>query len=268
MFHKIIPYNPLLKGGCELMNRGVVIAATADIHSPRFLSLFIDALSKYSGDPDIVVLAGDLVDKNQVKMLKPVYDRLLERFPDKPLIAVYGNEEYRGYEEEYRKLYPRFRWLDDEYLILDIRGVKTAIIGTRGALDKPTSWQSRNMPWIVNYYRNLPVKINNLINEAREKGAEIIVLITHYGVVYDTLIGEPRRIWRYLASRKMGEIVTGKVDLVIHGHAHNSVKVKTVINNTLIYNVALPANKSIVEIKVEKKTVEETGILKWFKQGG
>ena len=241
----------------------VSIVAVSDIHSPIYLSLFVEALARYRGDPDLVLLAGDLVDGNRIDMLQPVHDRLLDRFRGKPIIAVFGNEEYRGYEEEYRRRYPGIRWLDDEYLVISIGDHRVGVVGTRGALDKPTTWQSRNMPWLEHYYRELPDKMAKLVEEARGEGADIVVLLTHYGVTYQTVYGEPRWVWPYLASRRMGEVLKGRVDLIIHGHAHNAKRLKASINNTQVYNVALPANKSLVEIRIEP--VGERGILKWLR---
>jgi len=120
----------------------VRILSTADIHSPRYLDLFMKSLEKTSISPDIIILAGDLVDKNNVYALKPVYNALLKKFPEIPIISVFGNEEYRGYEDKYKSMYPLFKWLNDEYLVLEISGQRIGIIGTRGALDKPTPWHS------------------------------------------------------------------------------------------------------------------------------
>ncbi len=242
------------------------ILATADIHSPRYLELFLKSLGEISTDPDIIVLAGDLVEKNNIYALKPIYEALLKKFGDKPIISIFGNEEYRGYEDRYISLYKQFKWINDEYLILEVKNTRIGIIGTRGALDKPTSWQAKHIPWITRYYRELPVKIARIIDEARSKGVDAVFLITHYGVTYKNLRGEPRNIWPYLASRRFEKIIVEKgIDLVIHGHAHNATIEKTMVNHTLIYNVALPGRERIVLINFEKHIKEKKGLEKWLK---
>ncbi len=241
----------------------IVLAATADIHSPRYLSSFREAMEEYSGDPKAFILAGDIVEKNKHEYLQPVLSMIKEKYPDTPIIAVFGNEEYRGYEEVYRRKYPEIKWLDDEYTILDTGDGRVAIIGTRGALEKPTSWQARNMPWIRRVYDELPVKLKKLVLDVREREKpRFIVVVSHYGVCMDTLVGEPRRIWPYLANPRVIEEIGGLVDVVIHGHAHNSKKTTSIYKSTRIYNVALPANKRIVEVRL---TSVKTGILEWFK---
>lgn len=243
----------------------VIILSTADIHSPRYLDLFMKSLERTNISPDIIVLAGDLVDKNNVYALKPVYNALLKKFPEAPIISVFGNEEYRGYEDKYKSMYPLFKWLNDEYIILDTSGQRIGIIGTRGALDKPTPWQSRHMPWVRDYYRKLPLLVSKLIDRVRNEGAEIVVLVSHYGVTYSDLEGEPRNIWPYLASSKMEKvIISKKVDLVIHGHAHNAVKTRIKLSNTYVYNVSLPANRELVIIDYIKEE-KPHGLDRWLK---
>ena len=247
----------------------IKILATADIHSPRYTSLFMKSIREVSDKPDLVILAGDLVEKNNVVALKPIYNYLLEKYENVPIIAVYGNEEYRGFEYKYREMYSGFKWLNDEYVVLKLESYQVAVIGTRGALDKPTTWQARNIPGIYKYYSELPGKIARLIDEIRGKGVDIVILVSHYGVTYKNLEGEPKSIWPYLAcSRFEKVIVEKKVDLVIHGHAHNGVREVIYLGETPVYNVSLPARGRVVFIEFEKRKIhvsEKPSLDKWFK---
>lgn len=228
------------------------ILATADIHSPKYLQLFLQSLNKISSMPDIIVLAGDLVEKNNVYALRPVYNALTEKFPGKPIIAVFGNEEYRGFEEKYLELYRGIKWLNDEYTVLTLKNTRIGIIGTRGALDRPTFWQSKNIPGIHLYYLELPRKIDRMAKKLRSKGIEHLILLTHYGVTYKNLRGEPEKIWPYLASSRIEKVLLeNRFDIVIHGHAHNAVFDKIEIDSVEIHNVSLPARRKIVEIIYE-----------------
>ncbi len=230
----------------------MMIAATADIHSPKYLSLFIKSLKEIRGKPDVFILAGDVVYKNKIEMLKPVIESIHRVLGDIKIIGVFGNEEYRDYEEEYIQKYPEITWLDDSYVVLEINGLKTGFVGTRGALDKPTAWQIKNMPGIQEYYDSLPGKIEEIASILRQR-VDKIVFISHYGVTYKNLRGEPRHVWPHLASSKFEKIIMkGLFDLVIHGHAHNAVIDKIVIRKTPVYNVSLPARKKIVMIELTK----------------
>ncbi len=241
----------------------VVLAATADIHSPRYISLYRSCLEKLEDRPKLVVFVGDIVEKNNISAARLVFDVTKCVLGSIEVVACFGNEEYRGFEDRYRELYPWVKWVDDEAVVVEIDGVRIGFIGTRGALDKPTPWQQKNIPNIANYYRELPEKIRELAINVRDK-VDYLVLISHYGVTYKTLIGEPRRIWVYLASKSMESIIKPSLfDLVLHGHAHNSTIDMVYVNNVPVYNVSLPSRKRIVLIRLGKRKVVE-GLLKWM----
>lgn len=228
----------------------LTIAVTADVHSPRYLDLYSKALKTLNTKPDLLIWAGDMVNKNDIGSLRPVIEITYSALGNIEIIGVFGNEEYRGYEDRYKKLYPEIKWVNDEYIVLESKGFRIGIIGTRGALDKPTPWQARNIPGIEEYYRSLPSKIKELALSIRNK-VDQLILVSHYGVTYRNLYGEPRKIWPYLASRAMEKIIDPRLfNIVVHGHAHNSVYEKIMINNVPVYNVSLPARKKIVLIKI------------------
>lgn len=226
------------------------ILATSDIHSPEYLSLYIESLKNVSySEPDYLLLAGDVVDKNKVLMFKPVYDNTRKMFPSIKIIATFGNEEYRGYERLYEQLYKDITWLNDSYI--KIQEGEICIIGTRGGLDKPTAWQSRNIPGIEKYYAELPYKIERIALELRQDNCKKIILLSHYGVTRKNLLGEKPETYPYLASTRFERILRKEAfDLVIHGHVHLGTVEITYIREVPIYNVSLPARKRIIEFKI------------------
>jgi len=228
----------------------LTIAVTADVHSPKYLDLYSKALKALSMKPDLFIWAGDMVNKNDIGSLKPVIDVTYNVLGNVEIIGIFGNEEYRGYEDRYKKLYSGIKWVNDEYIILERKGLRIGVIGTRGALDKPTPWQAKNIPGIEEYYKNLPSKIKDLALSIRNK-VDQLILVSHYGVTYKNLYGEPRRIWPYLASKAMEKIIDPRLfNIVVHGHAHNSVYERIIINSVPVYNVSLPARKKIMLIKI------------------
>lgn len=246
----------------------LTIFASSDIHAPRYTGLFLKSLGELAEQPDLIILAGDLVEKNNVYAFKPIYEYLLEKYRDKPLIAVFGNEEYRGFEEKYRELYGSIKWLNDEHMVLEINGYRLGVVGTRGALDKPTTWQSKHVPGIYRYYSELPSIIRGLIEKLVSQNVDGIILVSHYGVTYSDLEGEPESIWVHLASRKFEDLIksTG-VDLVIHGHVHNGVREVVYLNNTPVYNVSLPARGRVVVIKYKPASgSKKIGLERWLKR--
>ena len=237
----------------------VTLAAVGDIHSPRYLDIFLRALGKVKLEPDAVLLAGDIIDKGKWRECTRVLHPLTKKW-HAPLVAVFGNEEYDDVKGHIRSLCGQARWLDDEYLSLDIRGVEVGIIGTRGSLDRPTPWQSKHMPGIESVYRERVAKIRRLLLDSRRRD-DITVLLTHYPPRADTLRGEDERFWPQMSSRRMAEaVVEARIDAVIHGHLHRSTVVDASLDGVKVYNVALPATREIRVIRLEEKR----GILGYF----
>jgi predicted phosphodiesterase len=53
------------------------VYAVSDIHSPRFLPLFKQAVSGAPPKPPcFIILAGDIVDKGNIDMVKPVVESI------------------------------------------------------------------------------------------------------------------------------------------------------------------------------------------------
>lgn len=229
----------------------MIIAATGDIHSPRFLNLFAESLNKLDVEPDLFILLGDNVEKNSVDAFNPVIELIRRRLRRTLILSVFGNEEYRGFEEKYVENYREVVWLDDEAKAFEIEGVKTCVVGTRGALEKPTPWQAKNIPGIADYYRGLPEKIVSLLKECKTLSASYTILASHYGVTYSNLKGEEPSVYPYLASPRMSDAVRpGLVDLVLHAHAHNALVERVAVNNVPVINASLPARRRIITVEV------------------
>jgi Icc-related predicted phosphoesterase len=224
------------------------VYAVADIHSPRYLPLLREALGRLRETPCLLLLAGDLIDKGRAEMLEPVVRLLEDRLGGVPAAAVFGNEEYEEARARLRELAgPRVRWLDDEVGVWSCDGLRIAVVGTTGALDRPTRWQRRHRPELARVYRERPRLVERLIREARGVGDRVI-LLSHYGLARATLRGEDPRIWPELYSSSMEEvIVRSRPDAAVHGHAHNGTP-RASVGGVPVYNVALPLNRRLVKI--------------------
>lgn len=222
------------------------ILASSDIHSPVYLPLFQRSLGEAERGACLFILAGDIVDKGVVAAAEPVFRAIKEKTNAK-IVAVFGNEEYFDREEEFKKRYPDIVWLSDEYTVVDLDKESLAIIGTRGALQRPTRWQQRHMPWLSEVYRKRPEMLRNLIREARRE-AEYVIVVSHYALSHHTIIGEDRRFWPEIYSPEMEKVILEeKPDIAIHGHAHKGRPFANV-GGIRIYNVALPLNKRVVPV--------------------
>lgn len=227
----------------------MMILATSDVHSPENLQMYLDLIERVPTDPQIVLFVGDMVDKNRVPAFKPVYDATRRKLPSAKIVSVFGNEEYRGFERLYEQMYSDVIWLNDSYVRL-LNG-DICIVGTRGALDRPTPWQARNIPAIEKYYRDLPNLIERMALELRQSGCKKVILASHYGVTYLNLVGEKKETYPFLASTRFERVIRRElVDVVIHGHAHMGRLEVVNIRGVPVYNVSLPARRKLVEIEL------------------
>ncbi len=233
----------------------MLLLASADIHSPRYLAEFRAALKAVASmKPTAFLLAGDLIEKGKAGFCESVIVSIKKLF-DVPIYAVFGNEEYDEVKEILKKNC-QVNWLDDEVAFIETGEGTLAIVGTRGSLDKPTTWQLRHVPGIETIYRERIRRVEELLREA-SSSADYVVLLTHYAPRCKTLKGEGERIWPYLSSSALARVIAKtKPHAVIHGHVHNSVVPTDSIEGVPVYNASLPAVKRIVAVKLAPRGLE------------
>jgi len=213
--------------------------AFSDVHTPRYLPLLEESTNRLKENVfDVVLMAGDLVDRSEVDKLNEMLKVLDSNIEYRYLVAVFGNEEYREREEVFRKTYHHVRWLNDEYVILNVGDICLGIVGSRGSLLKPTSWQRKNIPNIEEEYRKKPEVIRGLIREVKRECPNVIYL-SHYAPTWKTLEGESRRIWPYLGDPRVERVLKEEgVKIAIHGHVHKGRVAYVHTSSLVIYNVA------------------------------
>ncbi|HSL86408.1 MAG TPA: bifunctional metallophosphatase/5'-nucleotidase [Bacteroidales bacterium] len=122
---------------------------------------------------------------------------------DYPLLAI------NVYHENTDELYM------DPYLIKEISGIKVGIIGVAcNIIDKTMPKHFSEGLYFTNGKEELP----HYIEEVREQGAEIVILLSHLGFPQDmTILSEIRGI-----------------DVCISGHTHNRIRDVIKVNDTYI----------------------------------
>jgi len=227
------------------------ILATSDIHSPIFYSEFLKSLEKIDEKIDLILLAGDIVERDSLEKEIEEYKKVANSFFGKffvPIIAVFGNTEFDEYREKIKEEIKGVRFLDDEYIELQIGENKILIFGSTGSLDEPTRWQSANVPNIRQIYSYRIEKARTVLKNYT--GYKI--LLTHYATTFKTLEGENPLFYSNLGSRDFEKVIEEvKPNLVIHGHSHRGSKFAWV-DTVPIFNVAFPLNKEVVIIDTEK----------------
>lgn len=235
-----------------LARASIEIMAVSDAHSPRYLPLLISSIKSLLGyRPDLILFAGDMIDKGDVGSMKPLRDFIASRFPGTPVVSVFGNEEYLEKIELLRKSYADIAWLDDQSWASTINGARVCVYGTRGSLERLTSWQRRNMPHLAEVFEKRLTTARQHLSELR-RSCEILILLMHYSPTTRTLKGEPVATYPYLCHRGFEAVISEtRPDLVVHGHAHASTAHFAEISGVPVFNVALPAVGGVTKVRAE-----------------
>lgn len=196
------------------------IAAVGDVHGDEHREALQSNLDRL-GPVDLFLLAGDLTDRND----REAYGRVLETIRsrvDAPMYAVFGNNEYEESHPEYvERFSDRYdvRFLRDETVTFETRGMSGRIVGSTGALDRPTWWQRKNIPRIADTYRRRIDILDGLL-----AGDGPRILLTHYPPTYVTM-GDEKDAWRPELGCKALEpvLLRRRPSLVIHGHIHKGI---------------------------------------------
>lgn len=231
----------------------MLIAATADIHYPTHSDMFWSSLQA-TKQPDLLLLAGDVCEAWHPGQWAAVLRLLGQRKWECPVVAVWGNTEFENDYEKIKQICgKRIIFLNDEMLFLEVGGRRVGIVGSKGSLDQPTTWQLKNVPGVRELYAQRVERIASLLsNMVALKQADIHVLMTHYAPTYRTLKGESESTWVYLGCRKLERVIAEqKPSFVVHAHAHRGLPL-AFVDDTPVFNVSLPANRTIVNIDPDK----------------
>lgn len=226
----------------------MLIAATGDVHSPRYYEDFVRAIDNLRVKPDLFLIVGDMIERGDLKEFEKINNVLFGKISC-PIVSCFGNNEYQELREKIKTSYKEIKFLDDESIILKIKDVSVGIIGTTGSLDSPTLWQRKNVPNIEKIYEE---RVSFVDRHLQRIFADFKILLIHYSPTYKTLEGENPHFYPNLGSQKYEKvIIERKPSIVVHGHSHRGVK-QTWIDKVPIFNVAFPLNKNVVLIDTEK----------------
>lgn len=196
------------------------VAAVGDVHGRQNLEAFRRDLEAL-GPVDLVLLAGDTTDRNDAEAFDLVLGAL-RALVDAPAFAVFGNNEWSqdhaAYAARASERY-RVRFLQDEAVVVDARGSRLRLVGSLGALDRPTWWQRKNLPHLADEYRHRIGVLDGLL-----VGDDVRILLTHYPPTYATMGGEKEE-WRpELGCRALEPVLLRRRPrAVVHGHIHKGI---------------------------------------------
>ncbi|MFN4132998.1 MAG: metallophosphoesterase [Candidatus Hadarchaeales archaeon] len=237
------------------MSDVVRVAAVSDIHSPLGLQKFREAMESLP-PCDILLLAGDLVERSDWKSLPPVVETIRKHHGGE-ILSCFGNEEYDVHWDIFRG-FKDIKWMESESLEIQLGGASVGFVISRGSLDRPTFWQRTHIPNISMIYEERVRTIDSLLSRL---SSDIKIVVTHYSPTYLTLEGEKRRAFEEMACARMESVIRKRQpDAWFHGHAHNGTRLKVMIGKTPIFNVSLPATGRVTVVDLPMKV----GLEKFF----
>jgi uncharacterized protein len=230
------------------MKRGrtiIRVAAAGDIHaSPDRESELQETFAGLGGQADILLLAGDLTTYGELEEAEVLASAC--RGLELPVFAVLGNHDWHsGRQEEIVMALEAagVQVLDRGWIVVDLDGTRVGIVGTKGFVGgfPDSELPDFGEPLLRRIYAETTEEV-----DALGRGLEAVaacplrIVLLHYAPTSTTLEGEPRSIWAFLGSDRLGRpIAEHTPDLVVHGHGHAGT-FEGFIGAVPVYNVAVP----------------------------
>lgn len=236
------------------------VAAVGDVHlSPDLAGRHRPGLADLPERADVLLLAGDLTRHGTVAEAEVVaseYGGL-----GVPVVAVLGNHDYQSdAEKEVTDVLTDagLTVLEGAGTVLDLPGGRLGVAGAKGfglgfAGRCGSDFGEPEMKAFARHGRESAERLAAALEQA--SSADVVVALTHYAPVDETLVGEPPEIWPFLGNYMLGEAIDAAgARLAVHGHAHVGREKGLTEGGTRVRNVAQPvigAAYAVYELPVE-----------------
>jgi Icc-related predicted phosphoesterase len=228
----------------------VRIAAVGDVHlAADARGTLRPALAHLAEEADVLLLAGDLTRHGTLDEAHVVVDEFADL--GVPVLAVLGNHDHHcDAQNEITALLGNagIEVLEGSSKVLRAGGSELAVAGVKGfgggfAGKSGSAFGEREMKAFIEHTELAADRLGTALREV--EGAEVLVALTHYAPVPDTLRGEPLEIYPFLGAYQLGEAIDGVrggsgADLAIHGHAHSGCEHGWTPGGVRVRNVAQP----------------------------
>ena len=226
------------------------IAAVGDVHLGRDArGRLRPTLENVHEHADVLLLAGDLTQRGTLDEAQVAADEFSDLAL--PVYAVLGNHDYHSdaQDEIARLLGDRgIGVLEGRGELIDVAGCRLGIAGVKGfgggfAGKCGSAFGEREMKAFVKHTELLAGKLADALHAV--ENADVLVALTHYSPVADTLRGEPPEIYPFLGAYQLAEAIDGArngagADLAVHGHAHFGCEQGCTPGGVRVRNVAQP----------------------------
>jgi Icc-related predicted phosphoesterase len=228
----------------ETTDGRLIIAALGDLHvKETSVAPYRELFAEISKVAQVLVLTGDLTDLGKVREAEILAEDL--KACTIPVLAVLGNHDYESDQVDELKAVLRKAGVT----ILDGDACEIQGVGFVGLKGFAGGFGSRMLgsfgePAIKQFVAESTREAMRLENAMRSvrKGRTFVVL--HYAPIEATVEGEPKEIYAFLGSSRLGETIDRfEVSAVVHGHAHRGVYEGRTPRGAPVYNVAMKIEK-------------------------
>ncbi|WP_114908206.1 metallophosphoesterase family protein [Ornithinimicrobium murale] len=222
------------------------VAAVGDIHlGPDLAGQHRAGLMDLDQHADLLLLAGDLTRHGTVEegfIVAQEYRDL-----PVPVVAVLGNHDYQNDRQcEITQVLEDagIRVLEGEAEVLHLPQGCVGVAGAKGfglgfAGRCASEFGEPEMKAFTRHGRQSSEQLAGALQVAAE--AEVVLALTHYAPVDQTLVGEPPEIWPFLGNYLLGQVIDeAGVHLALHGHAHAGTEKGATEAGVPVRNVAQP----------------------------
>lgn len=229
------------------------IAAVGDVHLDEdVMGRFRPALEELSDHADVLLLAGDLTRHGTESEARCV----AEEFGDLgvPVLTVLGNHDHQCDQvpQVVKVLEDAgITVLEGDGVVLDCGGRRLGVAGVKGFGGGFAGRCASDFgePEMKAFVRTTTDSADRLGEALRGLDCDVLVALTHYAPVPDTLAGEPLEIYPFLGSYQLGQAIdSAPTALALHGHAHAGSERGTTPGGVRVRNVAHPVIKQAYSI--------------------
>jgi uncharacterized protein len=226
-------------------SRRIRVAAAADVHCrPNRQAEAKAVLAEIDEAADLFLIAGDLTTHGEPEQAEVLAEAC--RAVKVPVVAVLGNHDWHANKrDEIVEIFTAagIRMLDPGWEVVDIDGTEVGIAGVKGFVGGFPGCYLPDFgePSLRQVYAEASAEVDALdVGLKAIAHCELRIALLHYAPVTDTLEGEPREIWAFLGTDRLGHpIVEHSPDLVLHGHAHVG-SFEASLEGIPVHNVSVP----------------------------
>ncbi|MFI6231071.1 metallophosphoesterase [Micromonospora echinospora] len=229
------------------------IAAVGDVHLDEdVVGRFRPALEELPDCADVLLLAGDLTrhgTENEARCVAEEFGGL-----GVPVVTVLGNHDHQCDQvpQVVKVLEDAgITVLEGNGVVLDCGGHRLGVAGVKGFGGGFAGRCASDFgePEMKAFVRTTTDSADRLGEALRGLECDVLVALTHYAPVPDTLAGEPLEIYPFLGSYQLGQAIdSAPTALALHGHAHAGSERGTTPGGVRVRNVAHPVIKQAYSI--------------------